>query len=302
MSAGEASEPPRLTDSELGDLHHLVETAMLSGEEDSLPVLGFGEISLILAWPAERPAFACKLLPNFPSRERFESYRETLGDYIAELERNGVRVVPTELRPVELAGGAVAGYVVQPILPAETLAPAVLARTDEASHPLLDAVVETAAAVVGPHLGLDAQLSNWTWDEGRLTYIDVSTPLIWSPDGTCRLDLDVISEPFPPPLRMPLRRFLAPGILDTYRDLRGVDFDVGGNLIKERLQRWLPVFVERANRHLDEPLSVADIERYYRRDRHLWSLLLRVRRLDRSWQRRVRRRPYPYLLPRDRER
>ena len=37
-----------------------------------------------------------------------------------------VRVVPTEMRPVERSDGSVAGYVVQPVLPERELAPAVL--------------------------------------------------------------------------------------------------------------------------------------------------------------------------------
>lgn len=301
MSVGGTPLPPHLPDHDLQDLDRLVVKALRRGDEEALPILGYGEISLVLAWPPDGgPSFACKRLPAFPTRERFERYRATLEDYIAALEEKGVRVVPTEFRAVELGGGWIAGYVVQPILPVDLLAPAVLARASEAeAEPLIDAVVESAAAVVGPHLGLDAQLANWVWDRGRLTYIDVSTPMMWTPEGRCRLDLALIARPFPPPLRWPLRRFLAPRILDGYRDLRGVYSDLCGNLIKERLQRWLPAFVEQANGHLDDPLSVTDIERYYQSDSRLWSLLLRLRRLDRAWQRRVRRRTYPYLLPRE---
>jgi hypothetical protein len=29
----------------------------------------------------------------------------------------------------------------------------------------------------------------------------------------------------------------------------------------------------------------------------MWALLQRARRVDRAWQRHVRRRPYPFLLP-----
>jgi hypothetical protein len=212
-------------------------------------------------------------------------------------------VVETELRAVERERGAVAGYVVQPILPAATLAPALLHRSDpRAGHPLVAAVVERAAAVVGPRLGIDAQLANWTWDGDALTYIDVSTPLIWSADGRCRLDIELIAGAFPWIMRAPLRRFVAPGILDTYRDLRGVFFDLCGNLLKERLGAWLPAFLAAANRHLAEPLTTAEVERYYRSDRRLWGTLLRIRRLDRAWQLHVRHRPYPFLLPRPIER
>ncbi|MGB3099248.1 MAG: DUF6206 family protein [Solirubrobacterales bacterium] len=300
MSGGGPDAGGHLPDAKLRELDRLVERALSRGDEGALPVLGYGEISLVLAWPRESPSFACKRLPVFPSRERLETYRHALNDYIEALGTAGVRVVDTELRAVELEGGEVAGYVVQPILPAELIGPAVLAGTDPADgHPLVDAVAETAATVVSPRLGLDAQLANWAWDDGELIYIDVSTPLIWSADGRCRLDLNLISQAFPWVMRGPLRRFVAPGILDTYRDLPKVYFDLCGNLIKERLEPWLPIFVEQVNRHLTEPLSTAAVQHYYRSDSRLWAALLRIRRLDRAWQRHVRRRPYPFLLPKE---
>ena len=306
MSAARATgaAPPKLPDADLAALDEVVERALRSGEETALPVLGYGEISLVLGWPPESPRFACKRLPVFPSRGRFEAYRETLGRYLEAIESAGVHVVGTEMRPVELRRGRVAGYIVQPILPAETLAPALLASCDPADgHPLVRAVADAAAAVVGPRLGLDAQLANWSWADGRLTYIDVSTPIIWSMDGSPLLDLELMAEAYPAILRRPLRRWVAPGILDGYRDLRGVYLDLCGNLIKDRLEPWLPAFLARLNRHLaDRPLGAEEVRRYYRSDARRWGALLWLRRLDRSWTRRVRRRPYPFLLPKRIER
>ena len=299
MSRGAATLP----DSDLHHLDDLVERALASGDESDLPVLGYGEISLVLCLPAENPDFACKRLPVFSSRRRFDAYRETLEDYLAALEAAGVRVVDTEMRAVERADGTVAGYVVQSILPSGGLAPGILRSTEPAAgHPLVEAVVATAAGTVGPRLGLDAQLANWTWSEEGLTYLDVSTPLIWSADGRPRLDMDLIAQAFPAVLRWPLRRFVAPGIVETYRDLRKVYLDVTGNLLKERLDPWLPAFLDRLNRRIEKPLTETEVRSYYRSDARLWSALLRVRKLDRAWRRRVRRRPYPFLLPGEIER
>ncbi|HET8975697.1 MAG TPA: DUF6206 family protein [Solirubrobacterales bacterium] len=287
-----------LSDSDLRLLDDLVEEALASGGEESLTVLGYGEISLVLGWPAERPAFACKRLPPFASSERFGSYRDTLEDYLGALATAGVRVVETEMRGVERRDGSVAGYLVQPVLATEQLAPAILRRSDTGDgHPLVEALVATAAGAVSPRVGLDAQLSNWAWDGSALTYIDVTTPLIWSPDGRSRLDLDLLAQAYPAILRRPLRRFVAPGILDTYRDLRKVYLDLAGNLLKERLDPWLPLFLDRLNGRIEEPLDEHEVRRYYRSDARLWGVLLRIRRLDRAWRRRVRRRPYPFLLP-----
>ncbi|MGZ5358976.1 MAG: DUF6206 family protein [Solirubrobacterales bacterium] len=289
---------PELSDAELARLEELVASSFASGRTDELPVLGYGEISLVLGWPPERPAFACKRLPPFPSAERFAAYRATLEDYLAALAAAGVRVVETRLRGVEGADGGVAGYVVQPVLPQEDLVPTVLRRSDPGQgHPLVEAVVGTTASAVGPHLGLDAQLSNWTWRGGELVYIDVSTPLIWSAEGRSRLDLDLLARAYPAALRPPLRRFVAPGILDTYRDLRRVFLDLAGNMLKERLDPWLPAFLAEANGRIDEPIGAEEVRRNYRSDARLWAALLAIRRLDRLWRQRVRRRPYPFLLP-----
>ena len=287
-----------LSEEELRELEMNVESALDQADESRLVVLGGGEISLVLGWPPADPAFACKRLPVFPSPTRFDAYRKTLVDYLDALKENGVDVVETELIPIERGDGTVVGYAVQPVLPAETLGPAVLRAADPAAgHPLVDAIVETAFAAIRPELGIDAQLSNWTWDESRLLYLDVTTPMIWAPDGSPRLDLDLLVSSLPAISRVPVKRLLAPRILDAYRHRRGVANDLLGNLIKERLDAWIPAFLKPVNRSLDLPISEQEVRDYYRSDARLWEWLLRIRRLDRAWQRHVRRRTYPLLLP-----
>jgi hypothetical protein len=234
----------------------------------------------------------------FPSHARFDAYRQTFLAYLEALRERGVDVVETELIPIEGEDGTVVGYAIQPIFPRENLAPAVLRGQDPAAgHPLVDAVVETALAVVGPRLGIDAQLSNWIWEGGRLMYLDVTTPMIWAEDGRPLLDLDLLVRALPAIARGPVRRFLGPRILDGYRDRRGVANDLLGNLIKERLDPWIPLFLDPVNRSVSPPITEEDVRSYYRSDARLWETLLRIRRLDRAWQRHVRRRAYEFLLP-----
>ena len=260
-------------------------------------MLGYGEISLVLGWPEGDPRYACKRMPVFESRTRFEAYRQTLEDYVDALRAGGVEVVETRMRGVDREDGTVAAYVVQPVLPQESLAPSILREADpSAGHPLVEGIVDAAAAVVSPSLGLDAQLANWVWERHSLLYIDVSTPLIWDVAGRSRLDLEPLAQAYPAALRFPLRRFVAPGILDGYRDPRSVYLDLTGNLLKERLDAWLPRFLDRIADHLDPALTAEDVRRYYRSDARLWACLLLLRRLDRRW-RRLTGRPYPFLLP-----
>lgn len=293
-----SGEVAGLSAEELRGLDADVEAALDDGDESRLRILGGGEISLVLGWPPAEPAFACRRLPLFPTRARFDAYCQALADYVGALRGRGVDVVETELIPLERDDGRVAGYAAQPVLAPESLAPAVIAAADPvAGHPLVEALVETALGAVGPRLGIDAQLSNWTWEEGRLRYLDVTTPMIWDAEGRPRLDIDLLVRPLPALVRAPVRRFLGPRILDGYREWRGVANDLLGNLIKERLDPWIPVFLAPVNRELDPPLDERAVRSYYRSDARLWEWLLRFRRLDRAWQRHVRRRPYEFLLP-----
>jgi hypothetical protein len=88
-------------------------------------------------------------------------------------------------------------------------------------------------------------------------------------------------------------------ITGVYFDRRCSALDLFGNLHKERLAGHVGAGVEIANRLLggERPITPGEVRRYYARDARLWALLLWLRRADRFWQLRVRRRPYPFLLP-----
>jgi hypothetical protein len=284
-------------------LHAAVERALEQGEEGELNVVGWGEISLGVGWPPEHPDHVAKRMPPFGSRAAFDSYAAALGDYVRALGDGGVQVVETEVLPVPVAGGSVVAYAVQPILPAETLGPAVLGGADPAAgHPLVDVIVDATLGLVGPRLGLDPQLSNWSWSEGGgAVFFDVTTPFLRDDAGRDRMDFDVLLASFPWIARGALRRFVAPSIIAQYHDPRTVIVDACGNLIKERLEPWIPCFLERANRGLERPVDEHDVHAYYRSDARTWRWIQRVRHADRAWHR-LRGRTYPFLIPGEIER
>jgi hypothetical protein len=87
------------------------------------------------------------------------------------------------------------------------------------------------------------------------------------------------------------------GILDAYYSPRGVVRDLLANLVKEGRGDRLPGLVDAVARRVDPPLTLDEVRRHYAQDARTWHLLQRLRLLDRAWQRGVRRRPYPFLLP-----
>jgi hypothetical protein len=292
MSAG----APLISDADLASLEAQVRAALETDDTEALRVLGYGEITLVLGWPTDAPAVACKRLPVFPDVRRAAAYEATVAAYVEELGRRGVAVLDTEWRTVADDRG-VAGYVVQPVLPGETLAPTVLRRDPTTGHEVLTRIVATISETVDERVGLDGQLSNWAWVGGQLRYFDVTTPMLSDAAGESRLDLDLLVRPLPAVARGIVRRRVAPGIVAHFHEPRYVLVDMIGNLLKERLDAFVAPAIELANRQVTPPIDRAEIERFYRSDARTWEALLALRRADRWWQRHVLRRTYPFLLP-----
>jgi hypothetical protein len=282
---------------DLAALDRAYRRAVELGHPDGLPVVGYGEISLAFGWPPDRPRVVAKSLPPFADAARYHAYAAVLEEYLGVLRSRDVMPLPTAVRAV-VDGRDHRAYVLQPWLPPETIGPAVLAAaTRTQGRALLEAIVAAVLRVSDEHVGVDGQVSNWAWRDGRLHYLDVSTPMLRTPDGRDRLDTALYVAAVPWALRRPVDRFVAPRLLAAYHEPRHVVLDAAGNLLRERLPGWIPELLRVANPHLDVPLTVGEVRRFYRGNARTWSTLQALRRADRAWQRRVRRRTYPFLLP-----
>ncbi len=286
-----------ITDDQLRSLEVDVDNALRSDQRDALHVLGYGEISLVLGWPASEPVVACKRLPPFPAPAGAAAYVRTLGQYLEILAARGVDVVDTEVRSLVRDDGTVAVYCVQPVLPAGSIATDVARVEPDRAPGLFGEIVERVVAVTDETVGFDAQLSNWAVRGDDLVYFDITTPLLRRPDGSEALDTGLFLASLPWLLRYPVARFVVPDVIERYHQPRTVLLDLAANLVKERLDEQISAVLAEANRHVAPPLTEAEVRADYRSDARTWAALQALRRVDRGWQRRVRRRPYPFLLP-----
>jgi len=294
---------PELPPEELARLEARLQAAFAEGDERGLEVLGYGEISSVVAWTVGEERFACKRLPDFDGRARFERYRAVFERYLEALAAGGVAPVPSGLQTLARDGG-LAVWCVQPRLPPGGLLPHVMRESlrGEAVE-LFEAIVDRVVGLVSPQVGLDGQLSNWVLRDGELLYLDVTTPLLCDARGERELDADLFLASLPWALRGVVKALLLEKIIDKYHQPRGVLLDLLGNLHKDKLERLVPPLLAVANARLDgEPITEDEVARYYEDDARTWALLQRLRRADRAWQRTVRRRPYPFLLPGEIER
>lgn len=292
------SAPPRGTlEVDVEQLDAQVEAAIRAGAPRGLRVLGYGEITLVVGWPTEDPVVAVKRLPPFVDSGHLEAYARLLERYLQVLRARGIAVAQTELRSHPGPHGSARGYLVQPLVRRERHLNVILRRAQAARvRELLELVVDRVHRCVDPAVGLDAQASNWWLENGQLAYFDVSTPMLRDPQGHEQLDVSLFLGVYPWLTRPVLAR-IAPGVMAQYHDRRTVLLDFASNLHKEGLDHCVPSLLQAANGRLERPLIAADVSRYFRQDKLLWALMQRLRRADQSWQRRVRHRPYPFLLP-----
>lgn len=282
----------------LGELERRVDAALVSGLPPSFEVLGYGEITTVIAWPSREGPWACKRLPVFETRERFDAYAEVFHDYLSLVRGRGTEIVESELFAVPRDDGRLAGYCVQPVLASAALARNALATSDDdAGRALLRRIVQRIAETTTPEIGLDGQLTNWALDGDSVALLDVTTPFLRDARGRDRLDLDVFLAALPAVMRTVTKKLLITSILSRYFDVRTTVLDLAANLHLAGLPEWLPALVEIANDELHIGLTEAEAKKYYASDARLWAFMQWARRADRSWQRRVRRRPYPFLLP-----
>lgn len=286
-----------IAQTDLDSLESALQQALARGEKGDLEVLGYGEISCVVAWASRGTRFACKRLPTFPSAEHGDRYEALFIEYLARLRARGVQPVESSLQRAPAAEG-VAMWCIQPMVDPASLLPRWLrdARVDDAIT-MLERTARACVECVQPTLGIDGQASNWVVASGELRYLDVTTPMLRDDTGAERLELEVFLASLPWLMRPIVRKFMLRGILDKYYDGRGVVLDLLGNLLKERLEPLLAPTIARVNPLLPSPITEDEVRRYYQRDASDWALLQRLRRIDRGWQRAVRRRTYPFLLP-----
>jgi hypothetical protein len=271
--------------------------ALTTGDRSKLHVIGHGEISIVLGWPADDPTVVCKRLPPFPDRSAFEAYRHVVLQYIDALRDGGVRVVDTDVRHITRPDGHIVGFHVQTLVPDACLATEVLRRGCAAdSHPLIPAVVDVVTRVTTDRIGIDAQLSNWMWIDGEPWHIDLTTPFLLRTDGRPAFDLSPFLASLPVVVRPLVGREMTQ-LIHRWTTARGSLLDLSANLVKEHLDDWLDPVLRCVNTHVTPPISPAEVLHVNRSDRRLWPLLFRLQHANRWWQRRVRHKPYEFLLP-----
>jgi Family of unknown function (DUF6206) len=286
-----------LDDRELQAVEAAVGKACASRDPRGLRQLGYGEISIVLGWPADAPAVAVKRLPPFSDQAAFDAYASVVSSYVDRLRSAGVAVLPTEVRSVVRPDGRVAGFHVQPMVPPGAIATDVLRGTvPAADHPVVTGVADAVSRATADGVGVDAQLANWAVLDGVPHQLDLTTPFLTRPDGRLAFDTGPFLASLPAPLRPIVDREMQ-SLVRRWLSARGSLLDLVANLYKEGLDPWVAPVLGVVNRRVGPPITAAEALRIHHQDRRLWPLLLRLQKSERWWRTTVRRRGYEFLLP-----
>lgn len=286
---------PLITQDELEAFDASVVAALEARDNAGLHVVGYGELSIALGYPADGPRVVCK--PTAPyTRPELDDYLRVMRRYLDALAAIGVDVVPTSLMSVE-RGDRHIGYQVQPLLEPTSLGDKVLAGAEpDAEHPFLVAL----AGVVGSlsdRVSIDSQVTNWSWDGETVTSVDVGSPFFWDEEGAPVFDFAPLFRALPAPFRAFARRDVAK-LLVRYRSPRNVAADVVAMLYRIGLDQWVRPTLAAFNAALElaTPIEEREAHAIMAADLKAMPRLKKMQRIERAWVTTVRRRRYDYFV------
>jgi hypothetical protein len=274
-------------------------------------IVGYGEISVIFEIES-MPGIVFKRLPIFTSRNNAEKYSAMYIDYCGFLEEAGLFLPNSETCIVAEPSRPTVLYIAQEKLSPDRLAHALIKTVDKQdSSEIFEEIILELDKVwqfnvrhrPGLELAIDGQLSNWVMPENgdphQPLYIDTSTPL-FRIDGVEQQDPEPLLSSTPGFLRWIIRLLFLDEVMNRYYVPKLVYTDLAANLYKEQRTDLIPEAVEVINRALPPvipPLTVSEVEEYYRGDKLIWLIFLRFRKIDRWLQTKIRRKRYEYILP-----
>jgi hypothetical protein len=236
---------------------------------------------------------------------QYREYCNLLREAGIVLPEDGTGIVALEDRPVVL-------YIGQRLLPPERFGHKLIHSLDTEKAKILIEKVAASLSHIWKYnqslrpafeLAIDGQISNWVWldenPESPLVYVDTSTPL-FRRDGKLQLDAELFLQSAPSFLRWIIRWLFLEDVLTRYFDSRKVFTDLAANLFKEQRSDLIQDALETINRYLSDcqkPMTVGEIEKYYKEDKIIWQVFLGFRRIDRWLKTRIRHRRYEFILP-----
>jgi len=289
-----------------------------------IKILGYGEISLVFELLNDPASIAYKRLPVFENKRQVNYYIKIYDKYNKILsERVGLNIPEYKTAWVEDPEGKPVLYCAQKKLPPESIGNKIIHDLNSQNVNKLIILVMRELKKVWKFnienedlkLGLDGQISNFSLggydpsnpkipEDGVLQYLDTSTPL-YRKNGIEAINPDQLLKSLAFFLRPIVKYMFVQEILDRYYDWRLVTIDLIANFFKEQLPRLIPGIVKVTNKFFAdeakefniEPITLKEVQDYYKSDKMIWVVVQNSRKIDRFIKTKLLRRRYLFYLP-----
>ncbi|MFW9828315.1 MAG: DUF6206 family protein [Candidatus Thorarchaeota archaeon] len=292
--------------------------------EIPIKILGYGEISLVFEILDDPLHNAYKRIPIFDSEKQVKRHIWAFNTYNKLLQDNlGILLPEQKAIWFKDKEGRIQFYIIQKKVNSEAVGNQVI-------HHISDQEVETLILLAMRELkkvwvsnkenenleiGIDGQISNFVVldydfnnpkinENNKLLYLDTSTPM-FRKNGAEGMEAELFLKSTPSFLRFLIKAFFLQEVLDRYYDWRLVTIDLIANFFKEQKPEIIPRLIGRVNRFFREeaadfsikPITLDEIQKYYKSDKTIWLVFQNARRIDRFIKTKLLRKNYEYYLP-----
>ena len=308
----------------LKELERTIDT--INPEKGKIPIkiLGYGEISLVFEIVDDPSHLAYKRIPIFDSVRQVKRHVWAFNMYNRILQEDlGIILPEQEAIWFKDEEGKIQFYIVQQKVNPDTVGNHVI-------HHVSDQEVETLILLAmremkkvwmlnktneNLDLGIDGQISNFVVldynpnnpkidETNKLLYLDTSTPM-FRKNGAEAMEAVLFLKSAPSFLRFLLKALFLQEVLDRYYDWRLVTIDLLANFFKEQKPEVIPRLIRRINKFFKEeatdfniePITIEEVQKYYKSDKTIWLVFQNARRIDRYIKTKLFRKTYNFYLP-----
>lgn len=289
-----------------------------------IKILGYGEISLVFQILEDPLNLAYKRIPIFNNEKEVRRHVWAYDEYCRFLENEIGFTLPKHGTVwFKDEKGEIKFYCIQKIANPEAVGNQVI-------HNVNDDKIETLIILIMREmkkvwdfnrnnddidLGLDGQISNFVIADynanspevnknSKLIYLDTSTPL-FRKEGVEAMEAELLLRSAPSFLRFILKALFVQEVLDRYYDWRLVTIDLIANFFKEQKPEIIPRLIKKVNQFFQEeakefeiePITLEEVQKYYKNDKTIWSVFQRARKIDRFIKTKLFNKKYDFYLP-----
>lgn len=308
----------------LKELEKNIDTVNPERGKIPIKILGYGEISLVFELLSDNENIAYKRIPIFDNESQVKRHVWAYNEYNKILkEKCNLNIPNYDTVWFNDEQGGIQFYCIQEKIHPDSVCNKIIHKINNDDIKMLVILVMRELKKVWAYsrqkkslkLGLDGQISNFAIknydpnnievnDTTELYYLDTSTPF-FRINGKEAMEAVLFLKSTPSFLRFLIKALFLQDTVDRYYDFRRVLVDLIANFYKEEKPLLIPRLIKSVNKFLNEeipefniaPLTLKEIQKYYKSDANMWRIFQAARKIDRFLKIKLFKKNYAFYLP-----